>query len=236
MAASGATLHVTHLGTVEYAAALRLQEAMLAARIEDRIEDSLLLLDHPHVFTLGRAAPEPNLSLKFSDVPVFRVSRGGQATYHGPGQLVGYPILKLVGSARDVHGYLRKLEQVLIDALEGLGLRAGRRSGLTGVWVGDEKIGSIGVGIRRWVTYHGWAINLSCDLSYFAGIVPCGIAGCRMTSVAALGYPEVSTEWFAPMVERCFAETFGYRAIVSRSRQQLLQRLDCAESACKAQL
>ncbi len=114
-------------------------------------------------------------------VPVRRVSRGGQVTYHGPGQLIGYPILKLEGRDRDVTKYLRSLEAAMIDALAKFGIEAGRRDGMTGVWVGGRKIASIGVGIRRWTTWHGFALNVSTDLSYFDSIVPCGIEGCRMT-------------------------------------------------------
>jgi lipoyl(octanoyl) transferase len=206
------TLSVAHLGTVEYPAALALQTAMVAARQSEQIGDTLLLLEHPHVFTLGRGADERFLlSERPSEIPVHRVSRGGQVTYHGPGQLIGYPIVKLEGRDRDVHRYLRALEEVIIRALGDVGIIGVRREGLTGVWVGARKIGSIGVGIKRWTTSHGFAINVRPNLSYFNGIVACGIDGCETTSIAALGHAEVTVEHFATMISSCFTEVFGYQ-------------------------
>src|SRR5579871_2701193 len=154
------TLEVARLGTVEYARALELQDALVAARRDDLIGDTLLLLEHPHVFTLGRGADERYLLETRPGVPVFRVSRGGEVTYHGPGQLIGYPILKLEGRDRDVHRYLRNLEEAMIRALADCRIEAARRAGLTGVWIDAKKIGSIGVGIKRWTTCHGFALNV----------------------------------------------------------------------------
>lgn len=190
---------------------MRLQDAMVAARIADAADDALALLEHPHVFTLGRGADERYI-LNPGDVPVHRVSRGGQVTYHGPGQLIGYPIVKLEGTERDVLRYLRRLEETIIIALAQFGIDAYRRERLTGVWTGNPamKIASIGVGFRRWVSLHGFAVNVAPDLKYFDAIVPCGIEGCRMTSIAALGRPDVSVESFAGAIERAFASVFGY--------------------------
>ncbi len=207
------SLRVGRLGTVDYAGALALQDELVRARFLDQIPDTLLLLEHPHVFTLGRGADERYLIARRDNVPVHRVSRGGQVTYHGPGQIVGYPILKLEGAARDVHRYLRALEDVMIDSLARVGIPAERRPGLTGVWVGGRKIGSIGVGIRRWVTLHGFALNVSPDLSFFDAIVPCGIDGCVMTSITALGHPEVSLGRFAAITAETFARVLGYDRI-----------------------
>ncbi len=207
------TLRVARLGTIDYAGALALQEAIVRARQLDRIGDTLLLLEHPHVYTLGRGADERYLIARRAGVPVHRVSRGGQVTYHGPGQLIGYPILKLEGAARDVHRYLRALEDVMIDSLARMEIAAARRPGLTGVWADSRKIGSIGVGIRRWVTLHGFALNVCPDLSFFDAIVPCGIPGCMMTSIAALGHPEISLAGFAEITEQVFAQVFGYARI-----------------------
>ncbi|MGH7838833.1 MAG: lipoyl(octanoyl) transferase LipB, partial [Candidatus Binataceae bacterium] len=162
---------------------------------------------------LGRGADERFLLESAAGVPVYRVSRGGQVTWHGPGQLVGYPILKLEGAERDVMRYLRKLERVIIDALVRCGVTANRRAGLTGVWVGAEKIASIGVGIRRWVTLHGFAINVAIDPDGFERIVPCGIEGCRMTSIAQLGIDGVSMAAFANLIEQSFVIVFGYQQI-----------------------
>ena len=204
-------LNVANLGLVEYQAALALQYAMLVARQNDAIPDTLLLLEHPHVFTLGRGADERFIrATRPGEVPIYRVSRGGEVTYHGPGQLVGYPILKLEGRDRDVHRYLRKLEEAMIRALADCSIVATRREGLTGIWVGPRKIGSIGVGIKRWTTCHGFALNVSPDLSYFRDIVPCGIDGCEMTSIELLADGEVSVEEFAVTATSRFIDVFGY--------------------------
>src|SRR5215469_14746260 len=141
------TLTVACLGRIDYLPALELQNSLVSARLRDDIGDILLLLEHPHVFTLGRGADE-RFVLNPADIPVYRVSRGGQVTYHGPGQLIGYPIVKLEGVERDVIRYLRRLEQVLIEVLAMFGIVAQRRAGLTGVWIAQEKIASIGIGFR----------------------------------------------------------------------------------------
>jgi lipoyl(octanoyl) transferase len=210
------TLAVAHCGTVDYASALDLQHRLVAARLGDRIGDVLLLLEHPHVYTLGRGADQRFL-LNPGGIPVHRVSRGGQVTYHGPGQLIGYPIVRLEGAERDVICFLRKLEQVIIASLAVSGIQAGQRAGLTGVWAGTEKIASIGVGFRRWVSLHGFAINVTTDLNFFERIVPCGIHGCRMTSMASLGCSETATQSFATIVEREFAFIFGYHQTLRAS-------------------
>jgi lipoyl(octanoyl) transferase len=232
------TLAIAWLGTVDYERALRLQEAMAAARQSEAIGDVLLLLEHPHVYTLGRGASEHYLIAPPPGVPIHRVSRGGQVTYHGPGQLVGYPILKLEGAARDVHGYLRALETAIIQTLALHGLDAGRRDKLTGVWVGERKIASIGVGIRRWITLHGFALNVDSDLGFFDHIVPCGIHGCRMTSITrerraaasevvnsrhGVGVSAVA----ASMAER-FASVFGYESTVKLSAAEIWRMADFA--------
>jgi lipoyl(octanoyl) transferase len=201
------------VGLVDYPVALALQERLLDLRFADAVSDTLLLLEHPHVFTLGRGASEDGILEVLPGVSVYRVSRGGQATYHGPGQLIGYPIIKLEGQARDVHAYLRSLERVIIGALQDHSVQAQRRAGLTGVWVGERKIASIGVGIRRWITMHGFAVNVSNDLRFFSSIVPCGISGCPMTSVAAEGGRAALTEPFSLTVSAHFARAFGYDAV-----------------------
>lgn len=210
MRQAGPNLAVAELGLVEYHDALALQTAMVQARIAGAIGDTLLILEHPHVYTLGRAADEKFIVAPRPEVPVVRVSRGGQVTYHGPGQIVAYPILKLEGAARDVAKYLRALETATIAALAPCGIEAQTRTGLTGVWAGSRKIASIGVGIRRWVTYHGMALNVCTDLSYFDSIVPCGIEGCEMTSIARLGRRDTSVAQFSKILAECFRGTFGY--------------------------
>src|SRR5260370_18195449 len=161
------TLCVASLGAIDYAAALELQSAIVSARYRDEIGDTLLLLEHPQVYTLGRGADERYLLAPPPGVPIHRVSRGGQVTYHGPGQLVGYPILKLESGDRDIIRYLRKLEDAMINALATFGIAAGRRQGLTGVWAGSLKIASLGVGPLRWIPLHGLALNATTDLHYF---------------------------------------------------------------------
>ncbi len=226
-------LNVARLGTLEYRTALELQDALVQARQDERIGDVLLILEHRHVYTLGRGASERFLVAPPRDVPVYRVSRGGQVTYHGPGQLVGYPILKLEGAARDVHGYLRSLERTLIDALAQCGIAAGRREKLTGVWVGTRKIASLGVGIRRWTTLHGFALNVATDLRYFDAIVPCGIEGCVTTSIAAEGRPDVSVDGFADIVQERFVNVFRYGKLNLITAGELRRMIEWRTPACE---
>ena len=178
-------LHVRWLGRMEFAQALALQEELVAERrVVDSLGDELLLLEHEPVYTIGRTPDQTSLrGAAHLPHPVFPINRGGQATYHGPGQLVGYPILNLRRCGQDLHRYLRWLEELLIELLSIYGIRAVSRKGLTGVWVGDRKIASIGVGVRHWVTMHGFALNVSGDLSPFDQIVPCGIPNVTMTSM-----------------------------------------------------
>jgi lipoyl(octanoyl) transferase len=227
------TLTVAWLGRIDYGAALEQQNVLAAARLRDDVGDVLLLLEHPHVYTLGRGADE-RFVLNPGDIPVYRVSRGGQVTYHGPGQLIGYPIVKLEGAERDVIRYLRRLEQVLIEALAALGIIAQRRMQLTGVWVRQEKIASIGVGFRRWVSLHGFALNVATDLSFFDAIVPCGIAGCRMTSINAQGLGTITSESVGQIVAGRFAAVFGYQRILRASEAELSAVVDPAAHACEA--
>jgi lipoyl(octanoyl) transferase len=184
---------VRRLGRMPYAEALALQRELVEERRAGRIGDVLLLVEHPHVLTLGvrgdggrshiLAADERLTAL---DVTVHEAGRGGDITYHGPGQLVGYPIIDLKPERCDVHRYVRDLEEVLIRVAADHGITAGRLSGLTGVWVGGEKLAAIGVRIARWITSHGFALNVSTDLDFFKLIVPCGISDRGVTSLAAL--------------------------------------------------
>lgn len=207
------SLRCCDLGLVEYQAALALQESLVEQRRQGEGQDTLLLLEHLPVFTLGRGG-DASFILNPGEVPVHRVGRGGQVTFHGPGQLVGYPILSLSPGRRDVHAYIRRLEQVLIETLARYELQAECRDGLTGVWIGEHKIASIGVGIRRWVTFHGFALNVDPDLSYFNDIIPCGLHGVRMISMAqALGRP-VAVDDIKIRLAEIFAHTFGYKETV----------------------
>jgi lipoyl(octanoyl) transferase len=178
-------LAVRWLGRMEFANALALQEQMVAKKRNDHsFEDQLLLLEHEPVYTIGRT-PDRSSLLGGAQLPhpLFSINRGGQATYHGPGQLIGYPIIDLRRCGQDLHKYLRWLEQLLIDLLAHHDIAAQRRESLTGVWIEDRKIASIGVGVRHWITMHGFALNVCGDLSPFDHIVPCGINNVAITSM-----------------------------------------------------
>lgn len=176
------------LGRCGYDDALALQEQVLADVASGAAGEQVLLLEHPPVYTLGRGADAADLrgTPERLGVPVFRVGRGGGATFHGPGQLVAYPIVRLRAGGRDVHGYVRTLERALIDTCAHYGIEATAPSGETGVWVGARKIGSIGIGVRRGIAYHGIALNVATDLTWFAPIVVCRSAGLALTSMAEL--------------------------------------------------
>ncbi len=179
------------LGRTDYGQALELQRQLIAERQQGLIPDQLLLLEHPHVITLGRNGKAANLLasdevLSRAGIAFYPTDRGGDVTYHGPGQLVGYPIIDLREWQRVVGAYVRAVEQTIIDTLADYGISAGRIPKLTGVWVDDRKIAAIGVHISRWVTSHGFALNVSTDLSYFQYIVPCGLTK-PVTSMASLG-------------------------------------------------
>jgi lipoyl(octanoyl) transferase len=178
-------LQVQWLGRIGFADALARQEELVAAkRTQPLLPDHLLLLEHDAVYTIGRTPDRSSLPAESRlPHPLFPINRGGQATYHGPGQLIGYPIIDLRRCGQDLHLYLRWLEGLLIELLESDGLSAERCGGLTGVWVQNRKIASIGVGVRHWITMHGFALNVCGDLSPFRQIVPCGIQGVEMTSI-----------------------------------------------------
>jgi lipoyl(octanoyl) transferase len=210
-------LVVRRLGRVPYARGLELQAELVAERQAGRVPDQLLLLEHDPVFTLGRNARQENVlfpaeALRERGFDVFETGRGGDVTYHGPGQVVGYPILELPLERRDVHRYVRDLEEVMIRTCADHGLAARRVDGLTGAWLGDDKVGAIGVRIARWVTSHGFALNVGTDLSPFDLIVPCGIRGRGVTSIErALGRP-VPLEAVMRRLTAHFEAVFGFEA------------------------
>jgi lipoyl(octanoyl) transferase len=184
-------LHVRRLGRLRYADGLDLQSRLVKERQAGEIPDTLLLLEHDPVFTLGRNARKENVllpdeALRERGFDVFESGRGGDVTYHGPGQVVGYPIIDLSPDRRDVHRYVRDLEEVMIRCCADYGTEASRVEGLTGAWIGEDKVGAIGVRIARWVTSHGFALNVTTDLSAFDLIVPCGIRGRGVTSLERL--------------------------------------------------
>lgn len=198
-------LRARWLGRVGYREAWDLQRALFDARVRDEGEDYMLLVEHPHTYTCGRRTDPAHLLRTPEEyaalgAEVVDVDRGGDVTYHGPGQLVGYPILDLGARTPDVHLYLRTLERLLIAVLGEYGIEAIRRDGYAGVWLDERrKIASIGVGLRRWLTMHGFALNVNCDLRRFDAIVPCGLANVRMVSMASVLGREVS---FADVVRR----------------------------------
>ncbi len=184
-------LDVYDLGLVPFEEALELQNALHQERAQGLREDLLLLLEHPHVLTIGAGGRAENIlpdaeELKARGVPAYRINRGGDVTYHGPGQLVGYPILDLRLLGRDLHLYVRSLEEVFIRLLSDFALEARRVPGRSGVWVGEEKVLALGIGVRRWVSMHGFALNVEPDLSYFKLIIPCGIREAGVTSLSVL--------------------------------------------------
>jgi lipoyl(octanoyl) transferase len=213
-------LDVRRLGLMPYAEALALQRELVEERRAGRIGDTLLLVEHPHVLTLGvRGDGGRSHILAAADtlatrgVEVHETGRGGDVTYHGPGQLVGYPIIDLKPDRCDVHRYVRDLEQVLIRTVADFGIEAGRVEGLTGIWVGREKLAAIGVRIARWITSHGFALNVTTDLDYFSLIVPCGIADRGVTSMARLlGRPPDPSE-VANRIAEHFSKLFQLQAL-----------------------
>jgi len=201
-------LRVRREGLVDYEAALAIQHELVAERQRGEGADTLLLLEHPDVFTLGRRRTAHDNVLMAGSTPVVQVERGGDVTWHGPGQLVGYPIVALQEDERDVHVVLRRIEDAMIAVLARCALDAGRRAGFTGVWCQGTKLASIGVAVQGWVTFHGFALNVDCDLGGFARINPCGLRSDVMGTVASLGgqvpAPEVMMDWAAQEVAAAF--------------------------------
>jgi lipoate-protein ligase B len=224
---------ILHLGVHPYESALGLQHQMVAARQDGRIGDTLILLQHPPVITLGRHGDESNILvsrewLTEHDIQVHRVERGGDVTYHGPSQLVGYPIMDLRQHRQDVGWYMHSLEEMLIRTLSDFGIEAGRSPGNIGVWLDERrKIAALGARIEKWITYHGFALNVAADTAHFELIVPCGLADKGVTSMEeALGRPIDLREVRERLVES-FAAVFGVR-VAEVTYQALVHLLDCA--------
>lgn len=198
------------LGHLDYLSAVELQERLVARKQQEAFPDVLLFVEHPHVYTIGRGGDQKNI-LAPQDVPVIRTGRGGDVTYHGPGQLVVYPIVDLRSKLRkDVHRYVRNLELSAIRTLADFGIAGERRPPYTGIWIGDKKIAAIGVAVRRGITFHGLALNVNTDLSYFKRIIPCGLAWADVTSMEnELGEAQSLTRMKASFLAN-FSTVFGY--------------------------
>jgi len=207
-------LEVRRLGRTQYEAAHKLQEELLFARVEGRIDDQLLLTEHDPVVTLGRKSPQGDA--RGATVPVIAVERGGEATYHGPGQIVGYPIVLLSEERRDLHRWLRDLEEVVIKTIADFGVEGRRVEGLTGVWIGDRKVCSLGVAVRRWVTWHGFALNVATDLAAFSTFQPCGLDPKVMTRLADHVKGGVDQAQVEARLVKHFTEQFGYVNVSER--------------------
>jgi lipoyl(octanoyl) transferase len=200
-------------GRLPYGEALALQKDTVRRRVAKEIPDTLILVEHPPVITLGKMAKREHLIGSRPDVEVVETPRGGDVTYHGPGQIVGYPILDLTALHQDLKKYLGKLEEVMIRAVARYGIEAGRQEGMTGAWVGDRKIGAIGVRVEKWVTSHGFALNANNDLDGFDLIIPCGLKGKGVTSIAREIGREVDLDELRRSVAEIFGEVVGRRMI-----------------------
>lgn len=222
------TLDIYELGTVPYEKALEYQENLLAKRIAEEIQDSLILLEHPPTITTGRKGNTGNLLvreeyLKKHGISFIHASRGGDITFHGPGQIVGYPILNLKNHGMDIRRHLRMIEEMIIRTLRDFDIEGRRVDGVTGVWVKKSKIASIGIAIRKWVTYHGFALNVSTNLDYFDLILSCGITDVRITSIGSwLGNKEnVRMDDVTQSVIKNFMGVFGFEDFTLRDEKQI---------------
>lgn len=208
-------LNVIDLGTSSYGIVWDIQKSLHTKRVSKEIPDTLILVEHPHVYTLGKNANARHLIatqdyLKSREIEIFKVDRGGDITYHGPGQLVGYPIFNLRDHKESISWYVHSVEEVLIQMLADYGIKSGRVKGMTGVWVGDKKIAAIGMRVSRWVTMHGFALNVFTDLSLYDGIIPCGIVSRDITRMVDLN-PEVKWDGVKSEVVNKFVEVFNFK-------------------------
>ena len=222
------TLDIYELGTVPYKKALEYQENLLARRIAEEIPDSLILLEHPPTITTGRKGNTGNLLvrkeyLEKHGISFIHASRGGDITFHGPGQIVGYPILNLKNHEMDIRKHLRNIEEVIIRTLGDFGIEGRRIDGVTGVWVKRSKIASMGIAIRKWVTYHGFALNVSTNLDYFELILSCGITDVRITSIRSwLGNEEnVRMDDVTQSVIKNFMGVFGFEDFILKDKKEI---------------
>ncbi len=224
-------LNIVKLGKIEYSFALEIQESILAMRQRNQIEDTLLLLEHPPVLTLGKRGEYGNILLSREEllqrgVKVFEVNRGGDVTYHGPGQLVGYPVVDLKNRNKSIKDYVYKIEDIFISLLrEEYGIEARRdEREYTGVWVGNSKITAIGVAVKKWVTMHGFAFNVNTSLEHFSWINPCGITDRGVTSLQRLAGTELDMESMYELVIKYFCRVFGYETLERPKLEELMKK------------
>ena len=220
-------LSYCNLDFINYKEAWDLQKEVLELRLNSKVSDVLFLLEHPHTYTLGKIADKKNLVaskeyLDKNNVSVYEIDRGGDITYHGPGQIVGYPIINLNEWQNDTHKYLRALEEVIIQTCSHYGLNAVRVPKYTGVWIEDRKIAAIGIKISRWISMHGFAFNVNTDLSLFSGIIPCGISGKDVTSLQRELKREIKIDEVKSLLVKNFKEIFNYDEVKFLSKEELL--------------
>jgi lipoyl(octanoyl) transferase len=208
-------LSYSNLGIIDYQKAWDLQRNLFEKRLSKEIEDTLLLLEHPHTYTFGRSADKSNLlfsnaELEKKNIALYDIDRGGDITYHGPGQIVGYAILDLAKWEKDTHKYLRSLEEVIIQTLDEFNIKAERDNEHTGVWVNDKKICAIGIKVSRWITMHGFAFNINTDMDFFNGIIPCGIKEKGVTSLSKIKREEIYINDVKEIIVQKFRTIFNY--------------------------
>lgn len=218
-----------NLDTIDYKEAWDLQKTIFELRYKQKINDVLLLLEHPHTYTLGKTADEKNLIgneeyLNKNKISVYDIDRGGDITYHGPGQIVGYPIIDLNNWGKDTGKYLRALEEIIIRTCADYGLTVTRVPKYTGVWIEDRKIAAIGIKVTRWITMHGFALNVNTDLSLYNGIIPCGITNKEVTSLKKELNTEVDIQEVKSIILNHTAEIFGYNNIETRPVENLVSQ------------
>lgn len=224
------------LGFIDYEEAWKLQKKILNRRFAGEVDDLFFLLEHPHTYTLGKVADRSNLLLTQEQltergIKVYDIDRGGDITYHGPGQIVGYPIIDLKKWKEDTHAYLRNLEQLIINVCKKYGLEAERKEGLTGVWIEDRKIAAIGIKVSRWITMHGFAFNINTDLSLFGGIIPCGIKDKEVTSLQKETGIKYDVEDIKKDLLEEFVRIFDYRHHTEIDRSRFINSIKEFERA-----
>ena len=217
-----------NLGFIDYKEAWDIQKEIFSKRVSGEVEDVLLLLEHPNTYTLGKTAHKENLKgsehyLMENNISVYDIDRGGDITYHGPGQIVGYPIIDLNNWFKDTHKYLRALEEVIIKTCFEYGLKCERNPKHTGVWIGDKKIAAIGIKVSRWITMHGFAFNVNTDLNLFNGIIPCGIQDKSVTSLSKELNNEISIQEVKEKLLNNFSDVFNYNKVITKQREEILQ-------------